>query len=298
MVEAMTRRQPRSAAVRAALLLASLALLAGCSNDPLSSPPESPTTSSTTPGATDPTSPTAQDSPTPPAAAPVTATCRELDYSAISHYSNTTATSPCNKRHTAYTFAVETIPPGVSVAGVSIGNKSIQDAASSACNTAFTRFIGGDPASRALSRLSVTYFLPEQHEFNAGAHWVRCDVVALKTANSLATLPDNLNGFLSNAKALDDFGVCSDGVPGASGSALVICSEPHTYRALAALRLGTETDPYPGVAVAGTEGQKRCSSYLADTLGDTGYTYGWTYPTAADWGTGQRFGYCWNLTKH
>jgi hypothetical protein len=266
--------------------------LAACSANALSNPPSTTSASTPTP---------APKSHTPPAAAPAPAvgTCRQLVYSAISRYSNDDATVPCAKPHTSYTFAVQTIPSDVAVPGASIGNKSIQDAASATCRTAFNRFIGGDPATRALSRLSVTYFLPAQADYNRGARWVRCDVVALKTARELAQLPRSVAGLLDHPAALDDYGVCSQGVPGAADAALVMCTEKHSYRALVTLRLGGDAASYPGVTVAGKDGQRRCSAYIADKLGKAGgYTFSWTYPTATDWAAGQRFGYCWEQTHH
>ena len=286
----MTRSQPLCHLRRAAAALAVVALAAGCSGSATSSTGPSGSSVGTTTSSAD----TATSKPPPPPPrAPVTGTCRRLDYSAISHYSNADATVRCTGPHTAYTFAVGMIPADVSVAGVSIGNKSIQDAASASCRDAFAGFIGGTPALRALSRLSVTYFLPDQRGFNRGAHWVRCDVVALKTFNQLAALPARLAGFLDKSGALDTYGVCSQGEPGAASSRLVMCAGKHTYRALAALRLGAENAPYPGQAAAGPGGQKHCSAHIADTLGPSGYTFGWTYPTVSDWAAGQRFGYCW-----
>ena len=192
---------------------------------------------------------------------------------------------------------MKTIPADVSVAGVSIGNKSIQDAASASCRDAFAGFIGGTPAVRALSRLSVTYFLPDQHDFNLGAHWVRCDVVALKTFNQLAPLPAKLDGLLNTPSALTSYGLCSTGDPGAAASRLVMCTEKHAFRAKAAIRLGADTADYPGQAAAGPGGQARCKTYLTGLLGKSGgFTFGWTFPTAADWESGQRFGYCYLKT--
>ncbi|MGI8700905.1 MAG: septum formation family protein [Nocardioidaceae bacterium] len=294
----MTRplRPPVARRVHAALAsLAAVAALSGCSSGTASSagPPSSPGG----PTSNSPSTPPAATSPPAPKPAPPAGACRRLTYSAISHYSNADPTVPCKSPHTAYTFAVRRLPPQVDVTGVSIGNKSVQSAASQGCRDAYSRFIGGDPATRALARLSVTYFLPAQVEFDRGAHWVRCDVVALATARSLADLPDGLSGFLDSPTALQRYGVCSAGPPGEPSSVLLICTEQHTYRALTALRLGTDSARYPGEGVVRTNGQQRCSAYIAARLGPAGgYTFGWTYPTAADWALGQRFGYCWQKT--
>ncbi len=290
----MTRPFRYPVARRVAAALAALALTSGCSGSASNAGPSDPT------NATTPTSPTTTTTPPPrPKPPPKTAACRKLTYGAISHYSNDDPVIACKQPHTAYTFEVRRLPADVDVTGVSIGNQSIQHAASKGCRRAYAGFIGGDPASRALARLSVTYFLPAQAEFNKGAHWVRCDVVALATANTLADLPDGLRGLLDKAASLQRYGVCSAGPPGNTGSALVICSLQHSYRALTVLRLGSDSARYPGQKVVLTDGQQRCSTYIADKLGTSGgYTFGWTYPTASDWQRGQRFGYCWNKTTH
>lgn len=289
----MPRLAPHPLTRRVAAAVAALTLLAGCSGNALDSNGAADPSGASLSGPT-----TTSVTTPPPNPAPAAGACRRLTYGAISRYSNAAPTAACTAPHTAYTFAVRRLPATVDVVGVSIGNKSVQQAASQGCRDAYTTFIGGDPARRALSRLSVTYFLPMQLQFNRGAHWVRCDVVALATPNSLAELPDgDLGGFLDKPAALQQYGVCSAGPPGETSSVLVMCAEDHTYRALTALRLGTDTARYPGESVTRTKGQQRCADYIADELGSAGgYTYGWTYPTVADWATGQRFGYCWNKT--
>ena len=89
------------------------------------------------------------------------------------------------------TFAVEDLPKDVAFDGVDIGNDAVQEKASLRAAPTFARYIGGSAATRALSRLSVTYFLPTQLDFDAGSRWVRCDVIALQAARVLAPLPDH-----------------------------------------------------------------------------------------------------------
>ncbi len=276
------------------------ALVAACS----SSPAADPTTHQATKVAVHPTpTKTTQTSPPPtepnPPAAPKAGACRRLAYRDISHYSNAASPVPCSSRHTAYTFAIKQLPRNV-VPGVSIGNKSIQQAAATTCRNSFRVFIGGDPAQRALSRLTVTYFLPDQRGFDLGARWIRCDVIALQGPNALGPLPPgNPHDLLNRSTALHSYGVCAAGDPGAAGSRLLMCTQPHAYRAVVALRLGTDKQRYPGLKVTRDAGQQRCRSYLSNTLGLLGgYTFAWTYPTVNDWRSGQRFGYCWRKTPH
>jgi Septum formation len=231
-----------------------------------------------------------------PPAAPAVGECRNLTYRDISVFYNDTQSTPCSESHTAYTFAVVRLSNRVAFNGVEIQNDAVQSAAADKCHAAFRKFIGGDDESRALARLTVTYFLPRQAGFNLGAHWVRCDVVALKYPQVLASLPSSLQGFLDSSGALTTYGVCAHGKPGVS--LLVMCSEPHRYRALAAIRLGGANAAYPGAQATVNLGTRRCQHLVAKQLGVSGgFTYTWTYPSTADWAAGQRFGYCWNETR-
>jgi hypothetical protein len=288
MFRARTRRRA------AVLLFTTVGFLAsGCSgsHDHAASTSNTTTTSSAATSTAPATHPAKQPPP-----APAVAQCRDLAYSDVAVFFNDTQPVPCSSTHTAYTFAVEQLPSRIAFPGVKIQNDAIQKAAADRCHAAFGRFVGGNDATRALARLAVTYFLPRQVGFHLGARWVRCDVVALKTARSLAPLPAKLQGFLDSPSALTAYGVCSKGKPGVSR--LLMCSERHEYRALAAIRLGSATAPYPGVNATVNLGTRRCKKLVAKQLGVTGgFTYSWTYPSTSDWAAGQRFGYCWNQTK-
>lgn len=292
----MTARRQLARAVIPGLVVT--VLLAGCSAFSSGSS-SSPTTTggATAPASTkssSPTKPTAQ----PPAPAPQVGTCRDLAYSDIAQFSDSTPTTSCKKPHTSYTFDVRTLPGAIAFPGVQIGNDAVQSAAAAKCQAAFGRFIGGDAATRALARLSVTYFVPAQPDFDKGAHWVRCDVVALQSANLLAPLPRHVRKLLDHRSAIDRFGVCAKGEPASATAQLVMCTQTHAFRAVGALRLGGTDAPYPGSTVTRTDGQQRCKDLLASLLGPGGgYTYSWTYPSPQDWRSGQRFGYCWHKTS-
>jgi len=286
-------RSPRTLAALSALAALS-SLLSGCSSsgESASGLAGAETNRSSGPKATE-----TAASPQQPTSPPEIGQCRNLAFSDLSLFSNQAKAVPCENGHTAYTFAVERLPDTIAFEGVSIQNKAVQSEAAQSCSTAYPAFVGGNAPTRALARLTVTYFLPRQRDFDLGARWVRCDAVALKTAQSLAPLPNDLKGLLDDETALAKLGLCSNGDPGAAGSTLVMCTQPHTFRALAALRLGDDDAPYPGVDATEARGQ-RCEDVVRGELGvDGGFTFGWTFPSAADWATGQRFGYCWNKTS-
>lgn len=281
---------------RLAGVLCVTTLVAGCSGTGSNTVSSSAAPPSRTPKATSAPS-SSQPTVKPPSPPPQTGTCRNLAYADIGRFSNNSRTTSCRKPHTSYTFDVRKLSDNVAFPGVEIGNDSVQNAAATACRKSFGRFIGGDAAARALARLTVTYFVPRQPDFDRGANWVRCDVVALQSANVLASLPRRMQGLLNDPGALDRFGVCAKGVPGKPPARLTMCTQPHAFRALAALRLGKGGAPYPGARVARTDGEQRCKNLVDSQLGPGGsYTYTWTYPTAADWRAGQRFGYCWRKT--
>src|SRR6185436_14377183 len=109
--------------------------------------------------------------------------------------------------------------------------------------------------------------------------------------NSLADLPSRLEGFLDGGKA-GDYDVCSRGDPSASGSILVMCTQDHTYRAVAAIRLGDLRASYPGEQATLVQGKQDCKQTISDLLAVSGgFTLSWTYPSSSDWSAGQRFGY-------
>lgn len=268
-------------------------LPAGCTGGDANSADAPATTSaSTSSGPTEPSEPVETTPTAPPP--PLTGRCRTMTFSDTARFSNDTRPTRCRRVHTAYTFAVHELPGAIASHVVNLDDDELQAAASGVCHRDFARFIGGTSADRARSRLTVTYFLPAQRAYDLGARWVRCDVVALERSNVLARLPVKLKGLLDHADALDRFGVCSTKAPDSASTRLVMCTQPHTYRALAALRLGTASAEFPGAAVVQRDSRKRCGDLVGDTLGLAGgYQFGWTYPTPDDWKAGQRFGFCW-----
>lgn len=223
--------------------------------------------------------------------------CRSLGYADITRLFDDNPTIPCSRPHTAYTFDVKQLPDDIAFTGVQIENDAVQNFGRNACRASFARFIGGDAADRALSRLTVTYFVPNQRHFDLGSHAVRCDVVAMESDSVLAQLPRDLHGVLDVESSRDRFAVCSSNEPGSPRFAVVMCTQDHAYRALAALRLGGGGAAYPGEQVTADDGRQRCESLLKDRLGaGGGYAYGWTYPSSSDWQAGQRYGYCWHKT--
>jgi hypothetical protein len=248
---------------------------ASSSLSPMPSP--SPTTTSTPP-----------PRPVPP---PASGICRRLTYRQIGRFSNASPKVSCTAPHTAYTYAVSSLPRSLSGA---LDSDRVQNAAQGSCRRSFNKHLGGDATARATTRLTPTYFLPRARAFANGTRWVRCDVVALLAPHKLASLPASLRGLLDDPTLSAKYAVCSQGRPGDPGSVLVICSEAHSYRAVTAILLGGADVPIP------TSGQLDkpkaiCRQLVAKLLGvDGGFSFVFTYPSQRQWNNGQRYGLCWN----
>jgi Septum formation len=218
--------------------------------------------------------------------------CRRLSFRAIGRFSNASRRVACgSSTYTAYTYAVKPLPRGLSGP---IDSDAVQNAAKVSCARSFARFIGGTPRVRTMSRLSPTYFLPTALQFAAGTRWVRCDVVALQTDHRLAPLPPRVRHLLDDSAAAARFALCARGTPGSPRTALVMCTQPHTYRAVSAIRLGGPDVPRPTVRqLAGPK--DKCRRTVASLLGVSGgFSFVFTYPGVHEWNAGQRFGLCWD----
>jgi hypothetical protein len=287
------RRRPaaardRSLAVRVALAAAAALVLTGCGGHGTAAT-KTPTTHSTTHPTTHPSSTTPTVRPAP---APAAGVCRRLSFRAIGRFSNASRGVACgSSTYTAYTYAVKPLPRRLSGP---IDSDAVQNAAKVSCVRSFARFIGGSPAVRTMSRLSPTYFLPTAVQFAAGTRWVRCDVIALQTDHRLAPLPPRVKHLLDDSAEAARFALCARGAPGSAGTKLVMCTQPHTYRAVGAIRLGGPDVPRPTISQLATP-KAKCRQTVASLLGvNGGFSFVFTYPGVREWNAGQRFGLCWD----
>ena len=139
----------------------------------------------------------------------------------------------------------------------------------------------------------MVWFSPTLEEADAGARWYRCDLVAFGKGEELARQEGSVpRGVLSNG-GLARFGLCGTAAPGSDGFERVLCSLPHTWRAIATIELAGGED-YPGEAAVRSGGDSECQDLVRE-LEDFAltFTYGWEWPTKAQWRAGQRHGFCW-----
>ncbi len=269
-------------------LLATL-VLAGCSSteeEPSATPSESTAES--------PSQGTSTPPPPPPPPAPKSGACYDLTVAAADDLSSDAEPVPCAEAHTARTVHVGRLPaladdPQITVEDPEVGRLLAQE-----CPRRVDAFLGGDPVTRNLSRFVAIWFVPSAADADAGASWFRCDVVAFGADDAFAKLPQQrLEGVLASDTALETFGTCGTAAPGAVGFRRVICSLPHSWRAVTTLRI-SDSARYPGVAKVRSSGDSACADHVESQAGfTTEIDYGWEWPTRAQWGAGQRYGFCW-----
>jgi hypothetical protein len=266
-----------------ASLFAVLAL-AGCSSEaPDAAPAETPTST-----------PSESTSSTPPPPPPKAGACYDLTVAAADDLSSDAEPVPCAKAHTARTVHVGRLAALGADRDAEVTDPEVGRLLAEECPRRVDAFLGGDPVTRNLSRFVALWFVPSEADAAAGAAWFRCDLVAFGRGDAFARLPQQrLEGVLASDGALDTFGTCGTSAPGSRGFERVICSLPHTWRALTTLRIA-DAARYPGVAKVRSSGDGACADYVESQAGfTTEIDYGWEWPTEAQWETGQRYGFCW-----
>ncbi len=252
-------------------LVVGVLVLAGCS-DETPTPPESQSSPSA--------SSSASSSATPPGPPPRPRdrACYRIDHAAALEPTAAADEVSCSARHTSMTFTVGDLGPSLDLA--------------QACTKRFAAFVGGTPQSRQLSMLRPVWFTPTEEEAGAGADWFRCDVVALAGADRLAPLTGRLAGVLGRERQRATYAMCGTAAPGAPGFERVICSRPHSWRAVSTVPFTAKR--YPGVARVRSAGDEPCrAAGDAAAGGALDYEWGYEWPTARQWTGGQRYGICW-----
>ena len=281
------------------VLLVAAALLTGCTGG---SPSGSSSTRSPGGSTTASTSPSSASSPSSSAAAPSIAlpappppdACYWLTPPQLTQATNGSAPVSCRGPHTARTIFVGRLDTVVDGHAVAVDSARVQRQLATTCPRRLAAYVGGSPATRALSRFNVVWYSPSLDQSDRGADWFRCDLIAFGRGQLLAELPAaTLRGVLQRPAALADYGLCGTAAPGAPGFERVICGRPHSWRALSTVPLAGGRS-YPGVATVRRAGDADCRARARAQASDSlKFSYGWEWPTGDQWRAGQHYGYCW-----
>lgn len=273
----------RLAAVLLALGLTG-GLLTGCSGGGGDEPSSEPTTQAPAPTPT-----AAPEPPRPPAAG-----CYALTYDEA--LASTAESDPvdCRAPHTSQTFFVGTLATVVDGHLLAVDSARVRKQIATQCPRRFAAYVGGTPEARRLSMLSTVWYGPTLDQSDDGQSWLRCDVIALDSAGRLAPLTGSLSKVLDTAAGRGRWGRCATGKPGAAGSVHVICSRNDAWRAVASI----DVRPGAGGAWPGEQAGRAAGATCEDRVRDLAadklkFSWGYEWPTKAQWDAGQHYGFCW-----
>jgi len=247
-----------------------------------------------TPSAEPTTEPSPHARPTPAQLppAPREGACYRLGYADAVAPTTNQRDVPCRRAHTSVTFAVGELDTVVDGHLVTVDTERVRDQVSAACPRLFARRVGGTREQRQLSLLQPVGFTPTVEQSDRGATWFRCDAVAVAQGNRLAPIDTDLRGVLDTEQGRTRYGRCAPAGPGESGFRTVICSNPHSWRAVRTVPL--PRGRYPGAEAVRTAGTRPCRAAGRAAAGNTlDFEWGYEWPTPERWRQGRTFGICW-----
>ena len=279
----------------AALLVVALVALLGSActggtdrDDRTDAGPAAGTATATATGTTAPATPLPTATPVPP---PVEGACYALTQQQAVAPTTDVPSVDCAQPHTAVTFAVGVLDTVVGGHLVAVDSERVRTQVAAECPSRLRSFLGGSRDEQRLSMLRAVWFTPTVAESDAGADWFRCDVVAPVGADTLAPLTGRLAGVLDRPEG-ERYAMCGTAAPDDPRFERVLCSEEHTWRAVAVVDL--PAGDYPGVDVVRSRGQEPCEGAGRSAAEDPlDFQWGYEWPTAEQWAAGQTYGRCW-----
>ncbi|TIC83972.1 septum formation family protein [Nocardioides sp. GY 10127] len=224
---------------------------------------------------------------------PAQGACYRLGYDAVVSPTSSAKAVPCRSRHTTQTFDVAELDSVVDGHLLAVDSSYVSAQGATTCPAALVDYLGGSEERWRLSMLRSVWFTPSLAESDAGATWLRCDVV-LRSGTRLARLDTGLAGVLATSAGRQEYGMCGTARPSASDFSRVPCGETHTWKALSSVDVGTAGGAYPGRKAARAAGQSTCESAgQAAAGGSLDFEWGYEWPTREQWQAGQTWGYCW-----
>lgn len=268
----MTRRSLAAPLLCTLVLL--LGLLAGCASDDAEEPPAEEETSAAP-------------------ERPEAGQCHDLTSEEILESADTKKPVDCSEGHTSETVHVGTFKPAAQGEPSELTDDAANQKASATCRGEAAQYLGTTEGALQLTQVEVFWFVPTLEEVDAGATWLRCDVVVLERENVLMKLPQSMKGALKGEAGLEEYGLCGTTRPGDKNFQRVVCSQEHAWRAISTIGIGGG-ETYPGTAAVRGAGEEECESQARAAQGNSlEYDYGWEWPTKDQWEAGQRYGLCW-----
>lgn len=159
---------------------------------------------------------------------PAIGSCHHLTYAEVRGVSSGKPPVPCTDPHTAVTFDVVEFPAPPDWNDEDTYRDEVLDQ----CNRSWVEVLGGN--AKTITRSSYTYYwlLPTPAQRDAGAAWVRCELVALG-GDRIVRLPRRVE--LGGLPLPDAVARCREGER--ADLRLTVCARPHQYRATHSVKL-------------------------------------------------------------
>lgn len=198
----------------------------------------------------------------------------------------------CAGDHTAMTYLVGDLDTLVDGHLLAVDSDRVQRQVATTCPARFGAFVGGTLEARRLSMLRPVWFTPTVEDSDTGESWFRCDVIALAGDERLARLSGRMAGVLGTEAGRDRYGICGTADPGSDNFERVICSGPHSWRALRTVAFSAKR--YPGESRVRSAGEGPCEAAGRAAADDAlSFRWGYQWPTREQWVGGQHYGLCW-----
>jgi hypothetical protein len=210
---------------------------------------------------------------------PVIGDCHQYGFQVLNGRSDTSAAVPCSQSHTAKVFHVFQLPDTMDWTAT---DAELAALVSKQCDPVFKTWMGRDLLTIALTAYSYAWFSPTQTQIDAGARWLRCDIIAYKSG-ALAPLTKNKPPMIPQplTKAVRK---CLNGAKYRT----TVCSAKHQWRADGDFKLAP--GKYPSATKFGKIAASRCPRLVATRA------YLYQFPSKAQWKSGDRIMICYAKT--
>jgi hypothetical protein len=221
--------------------------------------------------------------------------CRDLAPGDVAQPANATKTVDCSEDHTAETYAVGALPARYE--GASYDDPNLGKYAYKTCSDGFEKFLGADESLVMRTVVSWAWFRPSKKAWDKGARWYRCDVVGGgEESKQYVALPESAKGLLLG-RPKDRWMVCATG-PSVAGNGKVPCNRKHTWRAVTTIKVGLDTEDYPGDRLVEVKTKEFCSDSVGAWMNyPVDYDFAYTWFHEAEWEAGNRRSVCWARTE-
>lgn len=206
---------------------------------------------------------------------PAVGSCHALTYDEGQKFADPDPAVPCTNSHTSITIK------NVHLSNPDYDNvNALVRAVYVPCSRALLAYFGDGAKALQMSAYSFYFFAPTKAQQEAGASWLRCDLVLLG-GTKLMPLPTDGKpqlGALPHAK-----GVARCRLGKKQGYLGTVCARPHAFKTTHAIK---RPGSYPGKRRMAHWTVDRCRAKLGRSFGY------FTYPVPADWRSGRRFSTC------